>query len=122
MSVPENIKERAIDYLLPGISNDSDVYHQISKLIDKEFDRLHCCVLYSLNKDFMKIISSNNLDIGQREVIITNGSLLAGTYTSSLSLIYKDDPFVKSKSDVILENESVFDSYLSPDNVRNFCW
>lgn len=109
--------------MLPGISNHSDVYYQISKLIDKEFDRLHCCVLYFLNKDFMKIISSNNLDIGQREVIITNGSLLAGTYTSSLSLIYKDDPFVKSKSDVILEeNELVFDSYLSPDNVRNFCW
>ena len=112
MSVPENIKERAIDYLLPGISNDSDVYHQISKLIDKKFDELHCCALYYLNKDFMKIISSNHLDIGHKEVIITNGSLLVGECTSALHLMYKGYPFIKSKSKQRIDKPLYFDPYL----------
>lgn len=112
MSVPENIKERAIDYLLPGISNHSDVYHQISKLIDKKFDELHCCTLCYFNEDFMKIISSNHLDIGHREIIITNGSLLAGECTDSLSPIYTGDPFIKQKSKLKIEKQLNLDSYL----------
>ena len=112
MSVPEKIKERAIDYLLPGISNDSDVYHQISKLIDKKFDELHCCTLYYLNEDFMKIISSNHLDIGHREVIITNGSLLVGECTGPLYSIHKGNPFIKPKSGLKIEKQLRFDPYL----------
>lgn len=96
--VPKDSKEKAIHYLLPEISEYSKVYQDISNLISRKFNELHCCTLDKINEEFMEIINSYNLDIGDREVIITNGTVLAGKRTGTLNIIYKTKPFFKKVS------------------------
>lgn len=96
--VPKNFKKAAINYLLTEISEYSKVYQDISSLISRKFNELHCRTLDRINEEFMEIINSHNLDIGDREVIITNGSVLAGKCTRPLDTIYQADPFLNKVS------------------------
>lgn len=105
--VPKNFKKVAINYLFPEISEYSKVYQDISNLISKKFNELHCCTLDKINEEFMEIISSHNLDIDDREVILKNGTLLAGKRTNSLTVLYQTKPFVKTDSSKKLKTEII---------------
>lgn len=96
--VPKNFKKVAINYLFPEISEYSKVYQDISSLISRKFNELHCCTLDKINEEFMEIINSYNLDIGDREVIIKDGTVLAGKCTRPLDIIYQSTPFLNKVS------------------------
>ena len=76
--VPETLKDSAIFFLVPSLSEQSNVeaINEISNFIDSKFKRLHTCVLYRFNEEFMRILSKYDLSIGDKEIIINDGAVL----------------------------------------------
>ncbi len=75
--VPKEVKGSVISFLFPGLEQSEAAFSEISSFIDSKFKRLHTCVLYRLNEDFMRILSKYDLSVGDKEVIINDGTVLA---------------------------------------------
>ena len=69
--VPDSIKNKAISLLFPNQKISPVVIKKIHEYIDKNFQKLHCCVLYRVSSDFNSLCKQYGLDSRNREVIIT---------------------------------------------------
>ena len=79
----ESQSKKALILLIPDKLED---YQETRLLmfIQTSFRKLHCCTLYSLNKDFTKLLSKLGLNpniLGKKEAIIL----------SNMSLMYTED-------------------------------
>ena len=44
---------------------------KIVHFIERDFENYNCCVLYAIDSEFKNLLASENLDIGKKEVIIS---------------------------------------------------
>ena len=75
--VPITAKKEAFHFLFPAISTNSEKFEIFSNFVEMEFKKFHCCVLYYLNAELMELLKQLKLEIDAKEVIITNGTVLA---------------------------------------------
>lgn len=99
--VPVKAKMEAINFLFPNLGKFTKAYKEICQYIEEQVTQIRCSVLYALNPDFKKIASKYNLDLGVKEVIISNGCVLASeNYHNPLRVICHTKPFSKQKDDI----------------------
>lgn len=81
--------QAAIQFLFPELEEDSKSYEKIATFIRKEYKRLGTSVLYYLNTEFMSLIHSLGLSIGNKEVILTAKAVRAtNNYAIAPRLIF----------------------------------
>lgn len=100
MTVPTKLKRTAINFLFPKIDESSAEYRQISKFIDSEFAEIRACVMFKFNTDFMELVCKLGLDseVERKEVIITNGSVLAANdFSHYLREVATCTPFTRQE-------------------------
>ena len=75
--ISDEVKAKATYTLLQTQHVDDYVFNEISNYISESYEKKGCCVLYAVSEKFSALCARLKIDIGKREVIITQyGSIL----------------------------------------------
>ena len=84
-TVPEKCILKAFKFLFPDKSENSSLYWDFQAFVQRQFNKIDCVVLYTLNPRFKWFLDSHRLSIGTKEVIIPSNFVVRATKNFRIS-------------------------------------